>query len=141
METKHTKGQWVINTTKKHLDGNGLSITNDRGVLIAKVSHDLTDKDIYEYQANALLINAAPIGLQVAINTYISILQTPSEIWRIKNQQIYIELREFISKATGYNSQYVQEFYEQVALLIKHKGVSQEEAIKKASIYEYDSKN
>jgi hypothetical protein len=88
-----------------------------------------------------MLFNAAPIGLQVAINTYISILQTPPETFRIKNQQIYIELREFISKATGYKSQYVQEFYEHVALIIKHHGASQEEAIKRASTYEYDSKN
>jgi hypothetical protein len=138
MESKHTKGEWKFRIFTNHVVK--CVIFSENGDTICKMLRDDNENSETEL-ANAQLITAAPIGLQVAINTYISILQTPSEIWRIKNQLIYIELREFISKATGYKSQYIQEFYEQVALLIKHQGVSQEEAIKQASSYEYNSKN
>ena len=70
MKTKHTKGKWIMNVTKKYVqsDNNGLAITNDEGILIAKVSYDLTDKDIDEYTANAKLIIASPVMLRALIS-------------------------------------------------------------------------
>ncbi len=68
MKTKHTQGKWFMNTTKKFMDGDGLAITGEKGTLIARVSHDLTDKTIDEYAANAELIQNAPEMLQALIN-------------------------------------------------------------------------
>ncbi len=73
MERKHTRGKWLMNVTNKYLqeDTPGLAITNDEGVLIAYVSHDLTDKSIGEYAANSKLVVASPLlleGLQMIID-------------------------------------------------------------------------
>ncbi len=91
-----------------------------------------------EKAANSLLIMSAPKGLKVAINMYVKILMTPTEAWRIKNQDSYIELREFISDATGYPAKYVQEFFEQVAFDVKYNGFTIDGAIKnQEKIFEF----
>ncbi len=70
MKTKHTKGKWIMNVTKKYIqpDNDGLAITSDEGVLVCKVSHDFSDKDVDEYTANAKLIIASPMMLQALIS-------------------------------------------------------------------------
>ena len=64
MKQKHTAGQWLMNTTKKFMAepylSKGLTITSDKGIVIAFVDHALVDKHVDEYVANAKLIVAAP---------------------------------------------------------------------------------
>lgn len=134
MKTKHTPGNW------SHLNTfNGDWITNKKGYIVAALRAD--DGSTFdgiepgETDANAKLIAAAPLGLMTAIKAYVAILQTPAnnEAWRIQNQDLYCSLRDYISEATGYSSKQVQEFYEQVAFLIKYNGLSFDQAINQVS--------
>lgn len=129
MKTQFTNGTWEI-------DGNSIFPTG-KSYSIAIASNispvDSKHKPNVERDANLKLIASAPLGLQVAIKTYVALLQTPSELWRIRNQEIYCELRDFISQATGYTSREVQEFYEEVAVLMKHDKLSFNEASKKVA--------
>ncbi len=106
METKHTTGQWCTNSTKKFMDGDGLAITSPSGVLIARVSHDLTDKTIDEYAANAILISSAPTMLQalvkiretIFLNHEMNRLAQSSKSWQTELD----EIDEVIKQASTY---------------------------------------
>ncbi len=61
---KITEAPWLMNCTNKYVESEaGLAITNANGVLVAYVSHDLSDKTLEEYLANANVITAAPLLL------------------------------------------------------------------------------
>lgn len=66
-------------------------------------------------EANARLIAAAPDGFDAAELTYIALLRQPHDAWRIENQNLLCALRDYIAKATGQDSQTVQEHYEAIA--------------------------
>ena len=55
-------------------------------------------------------------GLALAERAYVVILKVSDESWRLKNQQLYCELRDFIAEHGGRDTQEVQESYEEQAL-------------------------
>jgi hypothetical protein len=69
MKTKHTKGPWLMNITKKFMTNKGLAITDTKDKLICEVSHDLSQLSIGEYETNAKLIAVAPELLETLIGT------------------------------------------------------------------------
>jgi hypothetical protein len=130
MKANHTKTEWKVSDQGANGTFISSGIGSESGAVAKVFSPNSIIKTDEEAKANALLIAAAPKGLQVAINMYVKILMTPSESWRIRNQEAYIELREFIADATGYSPQHVQEFYEQVMYDVKCHGTTIENAIK-----------
>jgi len=63
-------------------------------------------------EADARLIAAAPDGLLAAEIAYRALLTVPHVEWRVRHQPVYCELRDFIAKATGRDSQEVQDEFE-----------------------------
>jgi hypothetical protein len=57
--------------------------------------------------ANARLIAAAPDGYQTACDVYLALLQLDG-VWRIKNQEAYCKLRDYIAAASGRDVEEVQ---------------------------------
>ena len=62
METKFTKGEWLIDCTDDSIElyPNHLPIVNGVGNIICLIGHDLLDFNVDEYAANAKLIASAP---------------------------------------------------------------------------------
>jgi hypothetical protein len=54
--------------------------------------------------------------LKLAEDTYLALLKHPFDSWRIHNQKLYCDLRNFIADSTGESEQDVQEFYEAMAI-------------------------
>ena len=100
MKTKHTKGQWIIKSTK---DTNSLySMIYSGEVRIAEVKSfgkdsKFNDATYEEKEANAKLIAAAPDMLEalIMLNNYI---KEDSAIYRSSLKCQYID--ELITKAT-----------------------------------------
>lgn len=53
-------------------------------------------------------------ALELAESTYITLLRHPLDTWRIHNQIVLINLRDFISQETGMSLQETQEKYESI---------------------------
>jgi hypothetical protein len=65
-----------------------------------------------ETLTNAHLIAAAPEGFAVIESAYIAILKHQHDVWRIKNQRLLADMRDYIAKATNQEPEAVQDYYE-----------------------------
>lgn len=143
---KISKTPWRANSNAMSSDSDkkGFFISDADGYIVAEVPSYKGTKPAQAklpeefgvdetIDANAMLIAASPKLLEVTILSYVSILQTTDEKWRIKNQTLYCQLRDYISLATNNSSELVQLFYEHVAILMKHEKLSFEDAVKKAT--------
>ncbi len=80
------------------------------------------------------LIASAPEGIKTAIWAYASLLTiSGTDAWRIKNDELYAGLRDYIATATSADPEKIQAFYELVAVELS-KGISLSKAIEIISI-------
>jgi hypothetical protein len=96
------------------IKGRGSIITIGSNDSLPICEMNISDRD--EAREHAKVIAASVTGLRVAEATYLALLSIPQDsMWRIKNQSIYIALRDYISEATGKTSEEVQNSFEHLA--------------------------
>jgi len=113
METKFTKGPWVIRKGDGAIGIKDKSDTQSYGMLnvIAMI-------DRYDYPSdwmyNLQLIAAAPDGYKAAESAYLTLLKVRTFSDRLSDgfQESLIHLRNFIAKATGRTEEDVQNEFE-----------------------------
>lgn len=114
---KHTAGKWSVSSSILVCSEDGKVIANCLSMVeIAELSIG-----IEEASSNAALISAAPDLLQALEAGYIFALNHPHDAYRARNQETLCAMRDAICKATGRDSQDVQEDYEERALIARGK--------------------
>jgi len=120
--SKHTSGPWTLERGKYSLS---YQLRRNHRTLATISFASFIDYDlpterkmtVEEAQANARVMASSVIGLSIAESTYLALLSIPhGSMWRIKNQSVYIALRDYISEATGETSEEVQNSFELLAL-------------------------
>ncbi len=130
MKLKHTQGETEIVKNNAVSDSSCIMIGKKLIAQFPEARGDNFERiPVEEATANMMLLSAADLALKTAINTYVSLLNLEPYTWRIQNQAVYCGLRDYISIATGYSPMEVQDFFEQVRLLVKYEKMTIEQAI------------
>ncbi len=130
MSAAHTAGPWVVGREDFHYGSPAFPyISIERKVTyvagVAPTTYRLGSVDYpsssngtvgaEERRANARLIASAPDGLDVAKAAYLAILCENGK-FRLQSQRLLCQLRDYIAKATGADSEAVQDEFEELSV-------------------------